>query len=96
MELFIFGRFHAIEGQEEAVAAAIAEVVPQTRAEPGCRDVGGYRSVADPRLFYIHSRWISREAFEAHVNLPHTVRFIGCVEQLVDHPVNVTRAEVFV
>jgi quinol monooxygenase YgiN len=96
MELIIFGRFHALEGNEEAVRSAIAEVVPPTRAEPGCLEVRGHRSINDPRLFYIHSRWISREAVEAHIDLPHTVRFIERVEQLIDHPVNVTRAEVFV
>ena len=33
--LTIFGRFRAREGCEARVAAAIAQVVPPTRAEPG-------------------------------------------------------------
>ena len=32
-------------------------------------------------------------AFEAHVELPHTVRFVAEVEPLLDHPFNVTVAE---
>jgi quinol monooxygenase YgiN len=36
MELFIFARFHAQPGNEKAVAEAILENMPPSRAEPGC------------------------------------------------------------
>jgi quinol monooxygenase YgiN len=91
MELFIFARFHSREGQEEAVAAALREVVPQTRAEPGCIAISACRSTRDARLFWIHSRWIDEAAFEAHAEMPHTVRFIATVEKLIDHPLDITR-----
>ena len=94
MRLYIFARFHAREGQEEAVATAMREVVGPTNAEPGCLAIGAYRSTRDPRLFYIHSRWRDEAAFERHVTMPHTVRFIETVEELVDQPLEVTRAEV--
>jgi quinol monooxygenase YgiN len=92
MELFVFARFHARAGQEDALAAALNEVVPPTRAEPGCRAIGAYRSTGDPRLYYIHSRWIDEAAFERHAQQPHTVRFLERVQQLIDHPLDVTRA----
>jgi quinol monooxygenase YgiN len=92
MELFIFARFHAAEGQEDAVAAAIREVVPQSRAEPGCVAIGAYRSARDPRLHWIHSRWRDEAAFELHATLPHTVRFIERVRDLIDHPLEVDRS----
>lgn len=93
MELFIFGRFHTREGKEAAVADAIIEVTAASRAEPGCLGIHGYRSTRDPRLFYIHSRWVDEEAFELHARLQHTLRFIERVEQLIDHPLDVTRAK---
>ncbi|HVH76841.1 MAG TPA: putative quinol monooxygenase [Stellaceae bacterium] len=93
MELFIFARFHARDGEEEAVAAALREVVPPTRAEPGCLAIGAYCSTRDPRLFHIHSRWRDEAAFGRHAAMPHTVRFIETVERLVDQPVEVTRSE---
>jgi quinol monooxygenase YgiN len=93
MEIFIFGRFHARPGNEEAVADAIANVLGPTRVEPGCIGIQAFRSIRDPRLFYIHSRWISEEAFDIHASLPHTVSFLGRVEPLIDHPLDVTRAE---
>ena len=66
MELFIFARFHALEGKEAALEAAIRDVVPQSRAEPGCRAIAAYRSTRDARLFWIHSTWIDEAAFEHH------------------------------
>jgi quinol monooxygenase YgiN len=44
MELVIFARFHARDGQEDAVAAALREQVPGVWAEPGCLAIGAYRS----------------------------------------------------
>src|ERR1700733_1354474 len=92
-ELFIFARFHARPGNEQAVAEAIANNLGPTRAEAGCLGIQAFRSIRDPRLFYIHSRWTSEEAFETHATLPHTVRFIERVEPLIDHPLDVARTE---
>ena len=92
MELFIFARFHARDGQETAVAAALRDVVAPSRQEPGCLAIGAYRSTREPRLFYIHSRWIDEVAFETHAGLPHTVRFVERMQPLIDHPFEATRA----
>ena len=91
-ELTIFARFHAREGLEDQVAAAIAEVMPHTRAEAACLGIEGYRDANDRRLFFIHSRWIDEPAFDTHAGLPHTVKFLARVQPLVDHPLDVRRA----
>lgn len=91
-ELTVFGRFRAREGCEAQVAAAIAEVAPPTRAEPGCLGIEAYGDSRDPRLFFIHSRWPDEAAFEAHAALPHTVRFLSTVEPLLDHQLDIRRA----
>jgi quinol monooxygenase YgiN len=92
MELYIFARFHARAGEENAVEQAIREVAHPTRAEPGCLNYHVFRSTRDPRLFIIHSEFRDEEAFELHAALPHTVRFIERVEQLIDHPLDVMRS----
>jgi quinol monooxygenase YgiN len=92
MELTIFARFHARDGQEEAVAAALRDQRGPVRTEPGCLEIEAYRSTRDPRLFYIYSRWIDEAAFDIHAELPHTVRFLERVQPLIDHPLDVTRA----
>jgi quinol monooxygenase YgiN len=93
MELFIFARFHAREGHEDAVSEALHEVVAPSREEAGCLGIHAFRSTRDPRLFYIHSCWTDEAAFDLHAELPHTVRFMERVEPLTDHPLDVTRAE---
>jgi quinol monooxygenase YgiN len=91
MELFVFARFHARPGNEAAVADAMRECLAPTREEPGCFRIHHFRSVRDPRLFYIHSVWRDEAAFEDHARLPHTVRFLERVEPLIDHPLDVAR-----
>jgi quinol monooxygenase YgiN len=92
VELTIFARFHAREGSETALAAALCEQVGPVREEPGCLAIEAYRSIRNPRLFYIHSRWTDEAAFEVHAVLPRTMRFVDQVEALIDHPFEATRA----
>ena len=96
MELHIIARFHARPGQENAVEAAIREISVPTRAEAGCFDYQAFHSTRDPALFFIHTRWQDEAAFEQHAALPHTVRFLATVEPLIDHPLDVTRANRFI
>jgi quinol monooxygenase YgiN len=91
--VFIFARFHARPGHAGAVAEALLDVVAPSRAEPGCLGIHAFRSIRDPELFYIHSSWKDEAAFESHAGLPHTVRFLERVAPLIDHPLDVTRAE---
>jgi quinol monooxygenase YgiN len=92
--LFIFARFHAREGKEADVAVALRDVLPPSRAEAGCVAIDAFASTRDPRLFYIHSRWVDETAFDLHATLPHTRRFVERMTPLIDHPFEVTRARV--
>jgi quinol monooxygenase YgiN len=93
MELIIFARFYARQGNEGAVAQTLIDVLAPSREEPGCLSIQAFQSTRDPRLFYIHSRWKDGAAFEHHASLPHTLRFVEHVEPLIDHPLDVTRAQ---
>ena len=93
MELFIFARFRACAGHERAVEAALREVIVPSSEEPGCVSIGAFHSTRDRQLFYIHSRWKDEAAFETHAGLPHTVRFLERVAPLLEHPLDITRAE---
>jgi quinol monooxygenase YgiN len=93
VELFIFARFHARPGQESVVEETLRAVVKPSRGEAGCLGIQAFRSTRDPRLFYIHSRWVDEAAFDHHAGLPHTVLFVERVQALIDHPLEVTRAK---
>lgn len=91
MELYIIGEFRARPGNESAVEAAIARVVPQSRGESTCLGINAYRSNKDATRFFIYSRWRDEAAFEAHALLPHTVEFLTAVAPLLTHEVEVAR-----
>jgi quinol monooxygenase YgiN len=93
MELYIFGKFLVRDGQENTFEDALRELVTATRAEAGCAEVHGYRSVRNARLYYLHSRWKDVQVFEAHAKLPHTEKFLEQVEKLLAEPRDVKRCE---
>jgi quinol monooxygenase YgiN len=93
MELFVFARFHARPGRQGALEQALRAVIGPTREEAGCLRIQLFRSTRDGRLFYIHSRWADEAAFELHATLPHTTQFLSRAESLIDHALDVTRAE---
>jgi len=93
MELYVFVRFHVLEGREGDAIEALRGVLRASRCEPGCLTIHAFRSIRDARLFYIHSKWKDEAAFETHAHLPHTVRFLERMETFIDHPFDVTRTE---
>jgi quinol monooxygenase YgiN len=93
VELYGFVRLHAREGQEKALEESLREVIAPTREEAGCMSIHAFRSMRDRRLFFIHSRWLDEEAFQLHGRLPHTVRFLERVDELLDEPREVARTE---
>jgi quinol monooxygenase YgiN len=86
MELFIFAPFHVRAGNEIAAEQALRGILVPSRQEAGCLSIHAFRSIRDPRLFYIHSSWTDEAAFEIHAGLPHTVRFLESMKSLIDHP----------
>jgi quinol monooxygenase YgiN len=90
----IFARFHSLEGKEEAVASELRDAVIRVRTEPGCLGIEVYGSVRDPRLFWLHSRWVDEAAFDKHVERPATNQFVERVQRVIDHPFDVTRTRV--
>jgi len=96
VEQHVFVRLHAREGEERAVEEALREVMGPSRAEPGCLDFHLFRSMRDPRLFFIHSRWLDEVAFQHHAVLPHTEHFLKKVDVLLDQPREVSRTQMIV
>jgi quinol monooxygenase YgiN len=93
VEQFVFVRLRARAGEESSVEGALLEVVGPSRDEAGCVSFHVFRSMRDRRLFYIHSRWVDEAAFQTHASLPHTRRFLGRVDVLLEAPREVTRTE---
>lgn len=92
-EFFVFTRCYAKDGLQHSMAATIQEVLQPTRQEPGCLMIEAFGSTRDPRLFFIHSRWKDEAAFDRHLQLPHTLRFLEAIQALIDEPMDVARTE---
>lgn len=78
--LDIFARITAKQGQENALATVLVQHLPDVRLTPGCLLVHDYRSIRDPRLLYVHSRWRDLDSFERYASSPSTERFAREVE----------------
>ena len=92
MELFIFARFHVRDHCEVEASGILRDQARRVREEPGCLGIDIFASVRDPRLFYLHSRWVDEAAFNRHAELPDTLQFVTRMERLIDHPFDVTRS----
>jgi quinol monooxygenase YgiN len=91
VRLYITARFHALQGREQEVIAALREEVPLAREEEGCVNIDAFFASRDTRLFFIHSCWRDEAAFDRHAELPHTKHFLDRVSAAIDHPLDVTR-----
>lgn len=92
MHLDFFARFQARPDMQDAVGAALAEVVSASRAEPGCLFIEAFGATGEPGLFLLHSRWIDEAAFDRHAGLAHTRSFLEAVTPLLQAPAGMDRA----
>ena len=58
-------------GQEEIVRDAILQLVPPSRAEPGCRFYQPYADPDDPRVFRLFEVYDDEQAYRAHGESEH-------------------------
>jgi quinol monooxygenase YgiN len=67
----------AKEGEGDAVAALIAQLVAPTLAEPGVKLFIPYRSPTNPLLFFIYELYVSEDGWRAHQESAHFLSSIG-------------------
>lgn len=63
-------------GHEETVRAALAQVAPASRAEPGALYYQPYQDPAEPRVFRIFEVYADEDAFRAHSESEHFKRWV--------------------
>ena len=71
MAFVVIAKWTAREGEEDAVAAAIAALVEPSRAEPGSLAYFPSRDPEDPRVFVIYERYVDEDAYKAHAESEH-------------------------
>lgn len=67
----------AKEGQADAVAAILGELVAPTLAEPGVKLFIPYRSPTNPLQFFIFELYVTEDGWRAHQETEHFKAAIG-------------------
>ncbi len=61
----------AKEGEADNVAAAVRNLAPPSRAEPGVLLYQAHRDPENPQVFFFYEQYADKAAYEAHVESDH-------------------------
>ena len=87
MSFHFIAHFEPLPGRQAAFREEVLRVNGPSWAEAGCLRIDVFETVREPVEFAIHSEWVDEAAFEVHAGLPHTVRFLEAIENLLTYPV---------
>lgn len=93
MPLDVFVRFEPQPGKQSQLLDELTRVLAPTRTELGCIRIHLYEATRDPFVYFIHSEWTDESAFDAHAKLPHMIRFLGLIGELIAHPLQAVRTK---
>ncbi|MFI0821982.1 putative quinol monooxygenase [Streptomyces sp. NPDC021098] len=75
MAIAISAVWTAHPGKEDAIRAALAELVPATRTEPGCRSYIIHQDLQQPAAFRFFEVYDDEDALKAHAESEHFAKF---------------------
>lgn len=82
----IVASFRATAEKADALEARLLQLVPLTRAEPGCVQYDLHRDLLDPQDFLFYEIWASRDAWDAHMATSHIADLKAEVGAYLDTP----------
>ena len=71
MAYVVIARWTAKDGEEDAVANALSQLIEPSRAEPRNLTYVVHRDPEDPRRFVIYERYVDEAAYKAHAESEH-------------------------
>jgi quinol monooxygenase YgiN len=74
MAYVVTARWVAKEGEEDAVLRAVEQLIPASRAEPGCRFYQPNRDPENHRVFFFYEIYDDEAAYKAHGESEHFQR----------------------
>ena len=80
----LYAEFTALEGQERAVAALVAALTVDVRAEEGCVVFDPFTRADNPRAYVVFEVYRDAAAFEVHLGSLHCHRFNAALRGLVE------------
>jgi len=92
--LIVAGTITIDAAQHDRVAAAAAEMMAATHAEPGNLAYAFSFDVADPTALHVFERWESQAALEAHFATPHMAAFQAALREIRPSGADVAKYEI--
>jgi quinol monooxygenase YgiN len=89
-QVTVLARFQAKKGMEERVREEIMALVAPTRSEPGCINYDLHQSFEEEGLFVLYENWVSKEALDQHLEMPHLVAFKEKAPSLLAEPLDIS------
>jgi quinol monooxygenase YgiN len=74
MAYVVTATWTAREGEEDAVAAAIRQLIPASRGEPGNLLYQCHRDPENPRVFFFYEQYVDEDGYRAHGASEHFER----------------------
>jgi quinol monooxygenase YgiN len=71
MAYVVIARWTAKEGEEDAVVAALSQLIEPSRAEPANLAYVVHRDPADRRRFVIYESYVDADGYAAHADSEH-------------------------
>ena len=68
-------RISAHSGRESALKDALRILETATREESGCVEFTFFQAISDPASFILLEQFTNSDAFDAHMQMPHTQAF---------------------
>lgn len=69
--IVVSGEFEFEPGQDDAVRAAMIDMMNETAREEGYIHYRFYRDVEKPEIYHVYEEWASKEALGAHAKSAH-------------------------
>lgn len=83
-ELTVIAHLRAIDGQIEETKAFLTGLVDPTRQEAGCIEYWLHQDNEDPAEFTFYENWVSREAWDQHMEMPHLQAFADVKDKVFE------------
>lgn len=83
-EIVVVAHFSAMQGKEGELLNVMHSLLEPTRREPGCMRYELNQEIENPRAFTFAEKFAAREAFEAHLKMPHVASFADQSASLVE------------
>ena len=81
-QLTVVAHLVAKPGKIDDTKTFLLSLVEKTRAEEGCIDYHLHQDDANPAEFTFYENWVSRDAWDKHMEMPYLKEFVAKAPEL--------------